>query len=139
MVYTKNGDRQVELARLGIGQMFGELALIFDAPRMASVKSLEETNLIMITRDVLKRKLERSDPTVKAIVEMLTKRIISANNAAFNKDSSIEDVVMTTRMMYENILSGLSDSQKRTFQNGVLPNLEALLDSIEAFKGRLNQ
>ena len=135
-VYTEHDDKKVELARLELGEIFGEMAIVFDEPRTASVKAVEDCNLIIITRDALKKKLERSDPTVKAIVRMLTKRIVTANNTVIQKKTDTADLIDTSRMIYDNILNGLPRGQQRTFQNAVLPKLDEFLDSLRAFNDR---
>ena len=133
-VYTKNEDKKVVLAKLDIGQIFGEMALIFDEKRTASVKALEDCNLAVITRQAFKQKLDKTDPTMKAIVQMLTQRIISANNTVINKKSSLEDLRETTQIIYQNVLSGLPKNRQRTFQNAVLPKLDDFLHAIRAFE-----
>ncbi len=139
LVFSEHKGKQVELARLGLGEIFGELALIFDEPRTASVRALEDCNLILLTRDTLKQKMERSDPTIKAIMSMLTKRIVSTNNSLVNKKDNIEDMVETTRIIYQNVLSGLPKDKQRTFENTVLPKLDEFLEAVSSFKGRLEE
>src|SRR5690606_37820198 len=110
-----------------------------DEPRTASVKAVEDSNLIVLTRDTLQQKLDRSDPTIKALMTMLTQRIVSANNTVMNKKGNIEDLTDTARIIYQNVLNGLKQSQKRTFQNSVLPKLEEFLDSVRAFRDRYTE
>lgn len=133
-VFTYNDGQRMELAEFDVGQIFGELALIFDEPRSASVIANEDCNLIVITRQTLKQKLDNSDPTVKAIVEMLTKRILSVNNALVAKQSSVDDLINTSRIIYQNVLTSLPRSQQREFQSAVLPKLDGFLDSIREFQ-----
>lgn len=135
-VYTENAGKRVDLAKLTAGEIFGEMALIFDEKRSASVKAVEDCNLIILTRQTLKQKLERSDPTVRAIVTMLTQRIITANNEVVNKKSDVQDMIDTTKTIYQNVLSGLPRSQQRTFQNGVLPKLDDFFNAIRSFQER---
>src|SRR5260370_17988414 len=40
------GKRHVELARLGVGQYFGELSLFDDAPRSATARALEPATVL---------------------------------------------------------------------------------------------
>ena len=138
-VYTEHGGKRVDLATLDLGQIFGEIALIFDEKRTASVKALEDCNLIIITRQAFKQKLERSDPTVRAIVEMLTRRMVSANNAVIKQKTNTDDLVETSRIIYENIMVGLPASQKKTFESAVLPKLDDFLDALRAFDERFKK
>lgn len=135
-VYTRNEGHEVRLAKLELGQIFGEMALIFDERRTASVRAAEDCNLIVITRQSFQAKLDKTDPTIKAIVQMLSQRVVSANNTLVNKKSNVKDLVETTEIIYENILSALPRSRQRTFQTAVLPKLEAFLKVIEDFQGR---
>lgn len=52
-VEADGGIDAVPLADLGVGDFFGELALVDDGPRSASVIALEDTQVIRITRMVL--------------------------------------------------------------------------------------
>ncbi len=133
-VYTEHNDKKIELAKLGVGQIFGELALIFDEPRTASVQALEDCNLIVITRSTLNYKMERSDPTVQSILEMLTQRIITTNNSLLRQKSDIDDLTDTTRVIYQNILTSLPRAQQKEFQAAVLPKLDAFLEAVRGFK-----
>lgn len=139
-IITKNQEdgREVELARLGAGQIFGEMALVFDAPRTASVQAVEDCNLIIITRESFRHKLLKSDPTVKAIIEMLTRRIIDSNNTIINKKSDIDDMILTANTIYQNVLQALPKPQQRTFQNAVVPRLKEFLDAVRSFRDRFD-
>ncbi len=135
-VYTENDDKKISLAKLELGQIFGEMALVFDERRTASVRASEDCNLIVITRQSFQQKLDKTDPTIKAIVQMLTQRIISANNTVVNKKSSSEDLYETTQIIYQNVLSVLPKNRQRTFQNAVLPKLDDFLNAIRSFEDR---
>ena len=135
-VFIVKDDKEVELTRLEAGQIVGEMAFIFDGPRTASVKAIQDTNLIVISRIQFQEKLKESDPTVRAIVQMLSHRIVDANNTLLNKKSDLDDLKQTARIIYQNISVKLSLNQQRNFQNTVLPHLEGLLESLETFKER---
>lgn len=135
-VYTEHEGKRVELARLESGQIFGEMALIFNENRSANVTALEDCNLIILTRQTLQHKLERSDPTVRAIVTMLTQRVLSANNDAVNKKAGLQELVDTTRIIYQNTYATLPKSQQRTFQNAVLPKLDDFFNAVRSFRER---
>lgn len=135
-VYSEHEGKRVDLAKLGSGQIFGEMALIFNENRSASVVAVEDCTFIILTRQTLKQKLDRSDPTVRAIVTMLTQRVLSANNEVMNKKSGIQDLVDTTRVIYQNTYAALPKNQQRTFQNAVLPKLDDFFSAVRSFRER---
>lgn len=140
-IYTKkqDEDHEIVLAEIGTGAIFGEMALLFDGPRTASAKALDDCNLIVLTRQVFDSKMEKSDPTVRALLKMLTERIINSNNTVINKKSDIGDLTDTAHIIYDNILQGLPRTQQRPFENTVLPKLEAFLKSIGDFRERFEE
>ncbi len=78
-VFQERNGKKVELAILGMGEICGEMALINDKPRGASVETAEDCNLVVITRSAFEDKLKNTDTTIQAIVKMLIKRVESAN------------------------------------------------------------
>jgi len=94
LVYRKKEDNKItELATLHAGEICGEMAIIYDETtlRSASVKTLQDCNLILITRAALKDKLENSDPTVKAVAEMLVKRVRETTDSVVKLKGSKEE------------------------------------------------
>jgi hypothetical protein len=49
------------LRRLGPGDVFGEMAILTDRPRNASVRAIDEVEALVITRDSLERELARNE------------------------------------------------------------------------------
>lgn len=138
-VYMTHGDRQIELANLGPGQIFGEMALVFDEKRTATVETLEDCNMIVITRSVLDDKLRKSDPTVRAIVPMLMKRIIMSNNAVLSRHADVKTLLDVVRNIYDIISGSLPKTQQATFQNAVLPKLDQFLSAVRTFEEKYSE
>ena len=69
----------VELARLGGGQVFGEMALITGSPRSATVKAVEDTRLKVITRDILFKLVQAAPQVGLMIAAVLAKRTEDLN------------------------------------------------------------
>ncbi len=52
-VHARGGGQDIELAALKTGDFFGELSLVDDGPRSATVDAIEETQVLRITRMVV--------------------------------------------------------------------------------------
>lgn len=53
LVLKRTGDQQVEVRRLGPGDVFGEMAVISSTPRTATVKAIDEVSVLVVTGDSL--------------------------------------------------------------------------------------
>ncbi len=135
-VYVIHEGREIELARLGTGQIVGEMAMLSDGPRTATVEATEDCNLIVISRQQFLDKLNDTDAMIRAIVQMLAKRLIDGNAVLSDKKGDVDDLATSARLIYQNIVAALPKNQQRTFQSTVLPPLEELLEAIEGFKDR---
>ena len=138
-VYVAHEDRHIELAQMGPGQIFGEMALVFDEKRSATVEAIEDTNLIVITRQTLEDKLRKSDPTVRAIVPMLMKRITQTNNALLSRHADVKTLLDVVKNIYDIIHGSLPRVQQQSFQNAVLPKLDEFLQAVQAFEQRYSE
>jgi len=62
-VHALGGGPERPLATLGPGDYFGEMSLLTGAPRSATIRTVEETRLVVLRKDAL-RPLLVADPTV---------------------------------------------------------------------------
>ena len=75
-VYKMTDTGELILGTVGKGGMFGEMALIDNQPRMASARAKDEdVELMVITRQMLEKKLDGMDPFIKALVNIMTSHI----------------------------------------------------------------
>jgi EAL domain-containing protein (putative c-di-GMP-specific phosphodiesterase class I) len=69
--------KEINIASLGPGDMFGELALIDNKSRTASARAAVDTELIVINRDFFDHAFEDIDPTIKYVLRLIIKRFRS--------------------------------------------------------------
>lgn len=133
-VYAENNGKTIELGKLEAGDIFGEMALIVDEPRTASVQAMENSNFIIISRPMMIERLAKTDPLIKALVPMLLKRIKDANNSALNKKENPDDFVEALQTIYQNIHAGLGVKQQRSLERSVKPQMDAFLKTVADFR-----
>jgi len=67
--------KEVILGTINKGGLFGEMALIDNAPRMAAARAVQQTTLVIVTRDVFESKLAKADPFMRGLVNIFVKNI----------------------------------------------------------------
>ncbi len=80
-VFQKRGGEQVKLTEFGPGDFFGEMALLDEFPRSATVRAAEPTTCLGLTRWHFRGILESHPQIALAILPVLTKRVRSAEKA----------------------------------------------------------
>ncbi len=78
ILYPARSD-EFELARLGPGEFFGEMALFNDAPRAASAETLEPVRALVLEKEDFRRLLAESSTLVFKLLEALSSRIRSTD------------------------------------------------------------
>lgn len=79
-VYRQDDSHpKVVLGILNEGDIVGEMALITDDKRSASVEALEDTETLVLTKDILTRSLKNMPSYIEKIMATLTHRLQTAN------------------------------------------------------------
>jgi len=71
--------KEVILAVLGSGEYFGEMSLIDDSPRSASVITLESSEFIAVSKDAFKAMLVQSPDMAMSVMRGLVRRLREAD------------------------------------------------------------
>jgi CRP/FNR family cyclic AMP-dependent transcriptional regulator len=79
VVLVSEDGREVILGLLGVGEHFGELALIDDQPRSAHVIAMEESSLLVLRRDDFRRRVESSPSVAWSLLTELSRRLRRAD------------------------------------------------------------
>jgi hypothetical protein len=74
-VSKKVGDEKLVLSRLVKGNIFGEMSLVDDKPRSATIVALEDTEVKVITRERFESMLEQNPRTVIPLLKQVFQRV----------------------------------------------------------------
>jgi len=105
---------EFELAQFGPGQMIGEMALLSDRPRSASVIALEPTTCASLERDAFEDALQMHPRIALSLATALADRLQAANERA-----GIDYVTLSRVRVDERVLALLP--QKLVLQHKILP------------------
>ena len=70
-----NDGKDEVLAIIGIGGIFGEMALIDEKPRMATAKVKGGATIMTITKMMYESKLKTSDPFIRGLLRILVQTV----------------------------------------------------------------
>jgi CRP-like cAMP-binding protein len=80
-IIKKRNDREIELARLGEGAIFGEMAFIDERPRSATVVAIEDTWCYKHNKDVFLGKIKALDPVLSKLFHDLVEVVREKSKA----------------------------------------------------------
>lgn len=83
-VYSNGKAQEVELCELGQKAMFGEMAMIDENRRSASVQALEPTECTVITKKIFEDQLSKIPPWMVNMIKILVARLRDTNEKLRN-------------------------------------------------------
>lgn len=114
-------NKKIVLGVLEEGQIFGEMGLVEDKPRPATVTAIEDVQVAVISRDKFNKLFEETPKVLLPIIKALFERLRIANELLIRKE--VPDVVETGECKYPHnselvILSGLNESSSEALDGG---------------------
>ncbi len=84
VVLTGGGGREVILATLGPGDFFGEMSILDGRPRSATVLAIEESRMLMLTRESIMDLIRARPEIALALLAEMSARLRRADEAIAN-------------------------------------------------------
>lgn len=84
LVYLAKDTDEIPLSILGEGEIFGEMALIDNEYRSASVRALEDVRLGIVTKQQVLERVATADKVVQLLLRVLLKRLRRKNSVMTN-------------------------------------------------------
>ena len=81
-------NKKIVLAVLDEGQIFGEMGLVEDQPRSATVEVVEDVQLAVLNRDSFNELFEKNPKVLLPIIKALFERLRTVNRMLMSKESS---------------------------------------------------
>ena len=118
------------LVRLGEGDSIGEMAIISNEPRSASVIAITETHVVVITDDIIKNGLDKMPPWLGHVVHALVKRLrdTNVNIHALHNSNCTYHVLNQLRMIY--LCHGTPAFDNYSGQTVIALNIDKVLKEI---------
>ena len=114
-------NKKSVLAILGEKQIFGEMGLVDDKPRSATVTAIEDLRLAVISRDNFNELFENNPKVLLPIIKSLFERLRTANKMLASKDTlgdketKEHEGLGGVRVV---VLSGISEAGKDVLNDG---------------------
>ena len=98
-VHKKVGDEKLVLSRLVKGNIFGEMSLVDDKPRSATIVALEDTEVRILSRERFESMLEQNPRAVIPLLKQVFQRVRYLNQmvTAFCGQASTGTVELATQ------------------------------------------
>jgi len=88
---TPSGQRELELVQLGPKSLFGEMALIDDQKRSATVQAITKTKCTIITKQMFSDQIAKLPPWVTNLIRVLVIRLRETNDKLREKARFFHD------------------------------------------------
>lgn len=157
-ILVKRNGQMVQIGSRGPGSIIGEMAMIDDQPRTATVRAIDECEVLEITRNDFARRIDRLDPVLKMVMHVILTRyrdmlgrsaqftaITKKNRAEALERSVTSDEAMNTIKVHNELKKALDNDELTLFyqpmidlQSGRIAGFEALMRWIHPEKGMIS-
>ena len=127
----------IRLATLGDGELFGEMAIIDGANRMASAVAEEDSVLLRIPRQTLEAKIAAYDPFLQALIKIFINNLRNVHQAYVKRPRSMHDHVGAMSFHITGLWRALKIIEDAGVRDDVREHLKSMETVIKKLEGIL--
>ena len=130
-------DTEMRLATVGLGGLFGEMAILDGSPRMASAQALEDSILVVVPRQVIDSKLNKSDPSLGTIFRVLVQNLRNVHHAYIKRPRSTQDFLNLIEYNLASLSAYIDKTGDRGFEAATKTSLMTIQLALNDLKRQL--
>jgi len=132
--------RKIVIARLRKDELFGEMALIDDELRSATATAMDETEVIVIERALLRDKIDAADPLLQILLKVTlqrfrwTQKLVLQSSSVGDGDTPLQEQAVKRIELEEDLTRAIAEGQFMLYyqpiiilRGGHVAGFEALL------------
>ncbi len=125
-LYREAMGRKIPLATVRKGELFGEMAVVDNSPRMATAFAIEDSTLTVISVDMMMEKMRKTDGFIRALISMLMGNLRHVHDSHTPKSRSLVDAVNTLQRQSEIVTRFLQADLPHQFRADLETRLKEL-------------
>ena len=134
-VLVNDGDVELKVSELGPRNIFGEMALIEDGTRTASIRVLEDCTVTIISRDELNNRVENVDnKAIKALIEILIGRLRQTTKSQLKHYKNLMAFRDRVADIAKRAEETLEEKKRETFREEIKPILQDLQNILDGYE-----
>jgi len=134
-VLIHEDQHEIKIAELGIGEIFGEMALIKNELRSATVKAVKQTTVTIISDYDLETKIQSiGDPAMKALLFMYIERLGNSNRGQLNQYKYLAEFQDRMTGILDKSKNGIDEGKRSQFRDEAEPLLVHLEKLLEKYR-----
>ncbi len=74
-VFLPTNDSKEPNFKVGVNEVFGEMGVIEDKPRMASIRCMSDATVMALSKAEFDARVEKADPFIRALLRILSQTV----------------------------------------------------------------
>ncbi|WP_031481738.1 cyclic nucleotide-binding domain-containing protein [Maridesulfovibrio frigidus] len=114
-IYKVLNNEKIILARLGEGEIFGEMGIISKGSRTANAEAAEYCDLVILTDQIILKLLDQCPKTIQYMIRLFVKRLARTGDmiSAKGHRSNFTSICRIMDLVYQNHMSMPRDKAKK--------------------------
>lgn len=134
-VVAEEDGEKIVLSEIGPGEIFGEMGIIDQEPRSASVVALEKCKLTVISKEDLLSRIDNvPDKFVQSLLTFLARRLRDSNVMQVERQKNMSSLQNRLVGIMEKVEHGIEPSERKAFSEEVSPILEKLEAVLDKYR-----
>ena len=133
-IYMRDArDRTVKIAEAGPGAIIGEMALLTGGRRSASIKTLEDAVLIVISAKDIEESIGQPNGLFQHVMKLMAERLRDTNARLVQQNLELAEIEETAHLTVKNIGFHVPDDKQEQFKRELVPLLDRLKNTLEKY------